>query len=173
MIFIVFLLIVSGCISHIKQVEKSEYKKEIIKIDPRLQIKIKGILKEVEELAKKYRNLENFGIATMQQSIEIMDIGKRASAFLIDELYTTSNYNFKYWLVDMLGYLNDRRNIFPLLSIIEDENEDLNLRKRAIESIKEIGSKTALKKLIESYNIVKNPVIKEKIAEAIIFLSEK
>lgn len=173
MIFVILFLLISGCIPHIEKISRKEYRKEIIKISPALKIRIKGILKEVKDISKKHNNLENFGIATMQQSIEILDIGKIASPLLIDELYTTADYKYKYWLVDMLGYFNDRRNIFPLLAIVEDETEEINLRKRAIESIKEIGRKEAIKKLIESYSIVKNPAIKEKIAEAIVNLQSQ
>ncbi|RLD17211.1 MAG: hypothetical protein DRI36_04500 [Caldiserica bacterium] len=156
------------------EIKKSfDYKKEIEIVKPEIKVKIKAILKEVEDLSFKYKNLESFGIATMKQSAEILEFGKIASPFVIEALYLSKNFNYKYWLVDILGYLKDKRNILPLLSIVEDENEEIEIRKRAVESVAEIGGKEAIKFLKDSYKIVKNEEVKEKIAEVIVKLEER
>ncbi|HLD29951.1 MAG TPA: HEAT repeat domain-containing protein [bacterium] len=145
--------------------------KEILEISPEQRNRIRTVLKEVERLSGVHRNLDNFGISTMKQAIEIMEAGRKASPLVAEALLATPSSNFRYWLIDILGYLKDDRNLFPLFAVLENENEKRPFRERALESAKEIGGKQVRKMLLDSYSRIDDKNLREKIARVIAELS--
>ncbi len=170
--FITFLILFSGCaIREPKPDPSTEY--EVYKppvrepeIDPEIRQQVLRILETVQNLSQQ-GSLNYLGQNTMNEAVMIMDMGKKTSPVLGRELRKNFNWKYRYWLVDILGYIEDRNNIIPLIEIIENENENLKVRLRACESLQELGFKESAEQLKISRNIVENEKVKTKIDETI------
>ncbi|MFW6134290.1 MAG: HEAT repeat domain-containing protein [Elusimicrobiota bacterium] len=139
------------------------------KIDMETGQKVEHILKRVREIALKH-DLEYLGRNTMNESVELMDIGSVVSPFVVRKLKQARNWRFRYWLVDILGYIVSNDNVIPLIEIIEDDSEKKEVRLRACESIKELRYPSAVKHLVISKDIVDDNDIKKKIKDTIDYI---
>jgi hypothetical protein len=128
--------------------------------------KIEKTLKTVSSKAAN-RSLNQLGRSTMKEAVDIMDMGPQVAVLLVEKLKKSGNWKMKYWIVDMLGYIDNSNSIFPLLEIIEDPSEKQQVRLRACETLKELNYKAAVESLHTSAEIVKDIKIKAKILETI------
>ncbi|GEM_PF-1880056 len=142
---------------------------EIERIDEETKQKIESILYRVEEIARE-NPLEYVGKNTMSEAVEIMDTGPQTAPILIGWLKGTRNWKMRFWIVDMLGYVGGVDNILPLIEVIENPDENIHVRLRACESIKELKYRSAIDYLVVSRDIVDNINVKRKIEEVIEFL---
>lgn len=135
-------------------------------LDAEKQQRIEKILDSVSREADRL-SLESLGRSTMKESVNIMDVGPLAASHLIRRLKKARNWKMRYWLVDMLGYIDSRDGLWPLLEIIEDPTEKEEVRLRACEALKELNYSEVVDDLRISAEIVENRKIKEKIIETI------
>ncbi len=138
-------------------------------IDTETLQRAEKILDTVKNRAKLV-SLEMLGSSTMNETVQLMDIGDGAVPILIRDLKTSNNYKYRYWLVDLLGYMNTPRSIIPLVEIIEDEGEKEKVRIRACESIKELRYPKAVDYLLISRDLVRNDRVRENIEKVIYYL---
>ncbi len=170
MSFIKTLLIIiflSGC-----SVVRMPHKISVVpkkKIDTETWQKAESVLKKVEEIAKKY-DLGYLGRNTMNESVEMMDIGTAVSPVLVEKLKVSQNWKFRFWIVDILGFIANKDNIIPLIEVIEDNTEKEIVRLRACESLKELKYFQTIEHLLISKDMIKSRSVKEKIDETIEFL---
>ncbi|MEA3506371.1 MAG: HEAT repeat domain-containing protein [Elusimicrobiota bacterium] len=135
-------------------------------LDKEKQQRIEKILDSVSQKASRL-SLENLGRSTMKESVDIIDMGTLAASHLIRKLKKARSWKMRYWLVDMLGYIQSRDGLWPLLEIIEDPTEKEEVRLRACEALKELNYSEIADNLRISAELVKDIKIKEKIIETI------
>lgn len=76
----------------------------------------------------------------MKHGVEIMRIGETAVYAL--SLYTTHpDWKVRFWIVDMLGYLNNPDAKRPLIRILRNEHEKDIVYERAWKSLKSLDNK--------------------------------
>lgn len=163
-ILLTILLLV--CFSCTSMKHRKVYMEGSSAVDNETQQKIESILDKIDRIAKR-STLEYLGKSTMKESVDIMDSGPMISYILIEYLKTSENWKFRYWLVDMLGYLRTRHNIIPLIEVIEDATENVSVRIKACESVLELSYITSVEQLAISKDIVKNHRVRAKIDEVI------
>lgn len=159
---IIFLFIFAGCLKPSVEKKYASFKK----IDFETNDKINIVLNKVESLSKT-NDLDYLGRSTMNESVEVLDCGAAVSSIIIHRLKISENWKFRYWLVDILGYLGSPENVIALVEVIEDNTEKILVRLRACDSISELNYRHAIKHLNIAETIVKDKVILEKIAETI------
>ncbi|MBA3066701.1 hypothetical protein KJ633_07675 [bacterium] len=134
-------------------------------------------LEKVMLKASSGASLESLGISTLKESIVLLDNPKAAVPFIADaiegkNLWSTKKnelyyWKFRYWCIDMAGYLNDKNFAEMLSSIISSENEKNELRVRSVRTLREIKAKSVLKNLFMETG---NSAIREEIARALLSL---
>ena len=138
--------------------------------------KILAVLDRVLEKSRRIRGLDAFGIRTMNESVKILDESKNASSFIAGAILKTgrwraalknSDWRFRYWCVDMAGYLKDRKLAEVLYSVALDGRERPEVRVRAVKSLREFKNRYYLKKLLRR---VSKSGVREEIAKAILYL---
>ncbi|MFH1416549.1 MAG: HEAT repeat domain-containing protein [Elusimicrobiota bacterium] len=141
----------------------------IEKVDEETAQKVRKTLEKVRKMASQ-SSLDYLGRNTMNESVMLMDLGPAVSSILVEELRTTSDWKYRFWLVDMLGFLPTPDNIIPLIEVLEDYTENVSVRLRACESLKELKYREAVEHLMISRDMVKSQKIAEKIDESIGYL---
>ncbi len=79
-------------------------------------------------------------------------------------------WKFKFWCVDMAGYLKEKKIAPVLYKIAENKNEKEEIRKRAVIALSQMKQKTFLRKLFEA---TRENRIREEIARAILKTENK
>jgi len=167
---IMLILFLSGCYpAPKKRVPVPEYH-----IDKKAQKKIKKDLTEVEKICQNSESLDIVGQATMAQSAKLIDLGEVASPMIISVVQDkTKNWKFRYWAVDLLGYIKDEKNILPLIAVIEDSAEEEKVRFCALQAIAEMANPEAIEYLEVAEQIVENGTLREEITKVIEGLGKK
>ena len=143
-----------------------EHKNEV---DPETRQRVEHILRRVKR-ASESRSLENLGRTTMNEAVVLMDLGNDISSIIIKALKQNGNWKYRFWLVDILGFVGGTGNIIPLVEVIEDTSEHLEVRLRACESLKELRLPSAIPHLLIARELVNESAVKEAIQKAIDFL---
>ncbi|MGM0568217.1 MAG: HEAT repeat domain-containing protein [Elusimicrobiota bacterium] len=138
-------------------------------LDPETLQRAIQILNKIKRIASE-SSLNFLGRTTMNEAVYLMEIGSPIVPLMIKELKTSSNMNYRFWLVDLLGYMNTPKGIIPLVEVIEDEREDEKVRIRACISIKSLGYPAAVDYLLISRDLVSNKNVLNHIEETIEFL---
>ncbi|MFB0527191.1 MAG: hypothetical protein ACETVO_06975, partial [bacterium] len=111
--FIILILFLSSCYPAPKKrvpVPVPEYY-----VDEKTEKRIKKDLTEVEKICQNSESLDIVGQSTMTQSARLIDLGKAASPVLVSVVQDkTKNWKFRYWTCDLLGYIEDEKNILAL-----------------------------------------------------------
>ena len=160
-LFLLILFFISGCAVNIRE-KPPIITPKFVEGDTERKQKAEYILKKVENIAR-YHNLDYLGRSTMSEAVEIMDIGAGAIPVLVRKLKDSANWKLRYWIVDIMGYIQSRSNIVPLIEVVEDNMEKEIIRIRACESLKELRYRKAYEYLLISRDIVKNINVKRKI----------
>ncbi|MEE9315819.1 MAG: HEAT repeat domain-containing protein [bacterium] len=159
---IILILLLSGCYSAPKKrvpLPVPEYQ-----VDKKTEKRIKKDLAEVEKICQNSENLDVVGKSTMIQSARLIDLGKVASPVLVSVIQDkTKNWKFRYWAVDLLGYIEDEKNIFALIAVIEDSAEQEKIRFCALQAIDEMANPEAIEYLEVAEQIVENGALREEI----------
>lgn len=170
--FIILILLLSGCYPAPKKrvpLPVPEYH-----IDKKTEKRIKKDLAEVEKICQSNESLDVVGKSTMIQSARLIDLGKASSPVLVSVVQDkTKNWKFRYWAVDLLGYIEDEKNILALIAVIEDSAEQENIRFCALQSIAEMANPEAVEYLEVAEQIVENGGLREEITKVIIKLGKK
>ena len=119
-----------------------------------------GRMEADEEYANKYYEANEVKIRAKEALIEMGDI-------IFDNLVTALRKNDeninKSDLIDILCEINNEKAIIPLIEIIQNSNENVNIRYKAITSLEKIIELPEIKELIKplDYEMIKNEVIKK------------
>ena len=133
-------------------------------------------LDKVLEKSRKIIDLNSFGIKTMKESIAILNETKSAAPFIIEAIMISgrwstvlkeSDFQFRYWCIDMAGYFKDDALPGMLYAIALDEKERSEVRIRAVKSLRELKSRNYLKKLFMKTGDSK---VREETAKSILYL---
>ncbi len=169
---IILILFLSGCYPAPKKrlpPPVSEYY-----VDEKMQKRIKKDLTEVEKICQNSESLDVVGRSTMTQSARLIDLGKVASAVLVSVVQDKSkHWKFRYWAVDLLGYIKDEINILPLIAVIEDSADEEKIRFCALQAIAEMANPEAIEYLEVAEQIVENGALREEITKVIEKLGER
>lgn len=101
--------------------------------------KIYKIIRSIEKLSQKSKNLNEFGSKTLKQSKDILDIG-HSSVYVLSTLLDNPDWKVRFWIVDIMGYLNNIDAERPLIKILNNKNERKIIRKRALKSLRMLNS---------------------------------
>jgi len=143
-------------------------------VDEETQKRIKGYLTEVEEICQNSENLDVVGQSTMTQSARLIDLGKPALPILVGVIQDkTKDWKFRYWAIDLLGYIEDEGNILPLIAVIEDPAEQEQVRFCALQAIAEMGNPEAIEYLGVAEQIVEDGALREEITKVMEKLGER
>jgi len=138
------------------------------RIEEETQKKVKEYLTQVEEICQNSANLDVVGQSTMTHSAKLMDLGRAASPLLVGVLQNkTKHWKFRYWACDLLGYIEDETNIFPLIAVIEDSADEERIRFCALKAIAEMNNQEAIEYLEVAEQIVENETLRMEIARVI------
>jgi len=163
---IILILFLSGCYRVPKEIAPPpvpEYR-----VDEETQKRIKEYLTEVEEICQNSESLDIVGQSTMTQTVRLIDLGKAASPMLVSVVQDkTKHWKFRYWAVDLLGYIEDEKNILPLIAVIEDPSEEDKIRFCALQAIVEMANPEAIEYLKVAEQIVENNSLREEITKVI------
>jgi len=171
-ILLSMILLLLGCgKKRISQPMISESKTSIreLEYDPAIIQKVKSILKRVRIKADESEGLDSLGLATMEEAIEMMGVGLGAVKILTEELEKEKeDWRIRFWLIDMLGYLNNEYAVRLLTSIMLNSNERRENRICAIGALGRIGHDHAMGELRNALNILTEQDLRERVAEALI-----
>ena len=145
------------------------------KIRPHKKRAVVAALEKVMRKAASGRSLESLGISTLKEAVVLLEEPKAAAPFIADAIYGKNLWSgrksepyywkFRYWCVDMTGYLKEKRFVPILSSIVSGVNERNELRIRAVKALREMKAESILKKLFFQTD---NSAVREEIAKAVI-----
>jgi hypothetical protein len=98
------------------------------------KIDISIIIGEVKSLSRKCRDLDTFGRSTMVQSRKVLDMGPCA-VYTLSWYLDNPDWKVRFWIADIMGYLDNKDAQAPLLRLIENENEQECVKERALMSL--------------------------------------
>jgi len=168
---IILILFLTGCYPMPKKIVPPipEYR-----VDEETEKRIKEYLTQVEQICQNSESLDVVGQSTMTQSARLIDLGKAASPMLVGVVQDkTKHWKFRYWTVDLLGYIEDEGNILPLVAVIEDPAEEEKIRFCAVRAIAEMAKQEAIEYLEVAEQIVENESLVEEIRKVIEKLGKK
>ena len=159
------LLTASGCALRTRRLPVSEDTADIEAMQ-----NLRRVLHNIEKMAYRKKNLDYLGTNTMNEAVMVMDMGEEAVPMLSAALKGSKNWIFRYWIADIMGYMESRDCIIPLIELIEDNTEKKAVRIRACESLKELKFKSAVEYLLISWDLVRDPDIRVEIDKTIDYL---
>jgi len=176
-----FFVLLAGCATAPKkrilssQAPRDYWAEKKQKIRPDKKRAVTEALKKVMLKAASGSSLESLGISTLKQAVVLLEEPKAAAPFVADAIYGKNLWSgrksepyywkFRYWCVDMAGYLKEKRFAGMLSSIVSGVNERNELRIRAVKALREMKAESILKKLFFQTD---NSAVREEIAKAIL-----
>jgi len=140
--------------------------------------KIQDALDSVFRKAQSAKTMDEFGIITMRESIILLEETKACVPFVAEVILgkgqwlvaakQPSFWKFRFWCVDMAGYLKDKKLAEILYSSAFDKKEPPEIRKRAVLSLREMRKKQFLRELFLK---TEETSIREEVAKALLYLS--
>ncbi|MEA2081952.1 MAG: hypothetical protein U9O97_04375 [Elusimicrobiota bacterium] len=147
------------------------------KIPPHKKRGVIDALEKVRQKSASGGSLESLGISTLKEAVVLLEEPKAAAPFIADAIACKNLWNgrnggayywkFRYWCVDMAGYLNDEKFAEMLFLIASGNGEKDKLRVRAVKSLREMKARSSLKKLFLKTD---NPAVREETAKALLYL---
>ncbi|MFH1957918.1 MAG: hypothetical protein ABIJ15_05535 [bacterium] len=140
--------------------------------------KIQNALDSVFRKALSTKTMDEFGIITMKESITLLEEAGDSAPFVAEVILGREQWaaqakqplfwKFRFWCVDMGGYLKDKKLAEILYSVAADRNERPEIRMRAVLSLREMRMKHFLRELFLETEDVS---IREEVAKSILYLS--
>jgi len=106
--------------------------------DSALKARVRSIVKAVEKISKRSGTLDEFGQRTVGQGKSVLSIGPIAVYALSNCLSAEPDWKVRFWIADMMGYLENPDAVRPLTRLRDDSSQDKRVRKQAEESIKRL-----------------------------------
>lgn len=132
-----------------------------------LSLRLDAILFDVQRICVD-PDLTRIGIRTQGHAAHIMRMGAAAAPRLVRDLRNPRlNWRYRFWLVDLSGYIREPRLAGPLLSILEDARDQPAVRRRAVTALVALGAKDMIPDLIQLYRRERDPAVRERIGEGI------
>ena len=102
------------------------------------KIQARLVIKEVENISKVSESLDAFGRGTLEQGKKILGLGA-ASVYTLASFSEHPDWKVRFWIADILGYLNNPDAARPLERMIENRQERKEVRLRAAKSLKRLN----------------------------------
>ena len=99
--------------------------------------RVRSIINEVSAISKDCVTLEEFGKRTISQGKDILLAGS-AAVYPLSGCLAGSDWKVRFWIVDMMGYLENNDAKRPLMRIIRNKNENPKVRAQAEKSLKRL-----------------------------------
>ncbi len=132
-----------------------------------LSVRLDAILLDVQRICVD-PDLTRIGIRTQGHAAQIMRMGAEAAPRIVRDLRNPRlNWRYRFWLVDLSGYLREPRLAGPLLSIAEDPRAQAAVRRRAVTALVALGAIEMIPDLIRLYRRERDPSVRERIGEGI------
>ncbi len=140
--------------------------------------KIQGALGSVFRKALSAKTMDEFGIITMNESIALLEEEGDSAPFVAEVILgreqwssgapQPSFWKFRFWCVDMAGYLMDKKLAEVLYAVAADRNERPEIRMRAVLSLREMRMEQFLREL---FLMTEDVSVREEVAKSILYLS--
>jgi len=105
--------------------------------DAALKAKVYSIVREVESISRKSRTLDELGSASVLQGQEMLSAGPGA-VYVLSNCLANPDWKVRFWIIDMLGYLENPDARRPLMRVIRNVSEKKQLREEAQRSLKRL-----------------------------------
>ncbi|MBU2528681.1 hypothetical protein KKF70_04760 [bacterium] len=175
------LILMSGCYPAKRMIVQPEVPRDYWtekkqRISPHQKRAVLEALERVRKKAASGSSLDSLGISTLKESVVLLDHPSAAAPFIADaiegrDLWSgikgeSYYWKFRYWCIDMAGYMDERQFAGMLASIVSREDEKDELRIRAVMTLREMKEKESLRKLFME---MKNSAVREEIARALLY----
>jgi hypothetical protein len=101
--------------------------------------RVRSVIKEVENISRHCETLDEFGMATVSQGKKILSMGPVA-VYALSNWLESPDWKVRFWITDMLGYLENPDAKRPLLRVIRNGAEKQIVREQAQRSLKRIAT---------------------------------
>ncbi len=95
------------------------------------------VVRALETKSRAAGSLDAFGRATMSEGKVILDLGEGA-VYAVALHCGHRDWKVRYWIADMLGYLDNSDAGRPLLRMLEKEGEHPLVKQQALRSMKRL-----------------------------------
>jgi hypothetical protein len=99
--------------------------------------KVRSVISEVENISRECDTLDEFGRKTIAQGNEMLAIGSSA-VYTLSSCLNNTDWKVRFWIADMLGYLDNKDAKRPLSRLINDKKENVKVRNQAENSLKRL-----------------------------------
>jgi HEAT repeat protein len=99
--------------------------------------RVRAVVTEVAAVSRRVQTLDELGRRTLEQSRRIIDIGGPAVYALSPQL-DTPDWKVRFWIADILGYLDNPDAQRPLLRLLTDPGENRKVRRQAYRSLRRL-----------------------------------
>ena len=106
--------------------------------DAAQKARVRSIIKQVEDISKRCKTLDEFGRETVAQGKDMLSVGPCA-VYALSNCLGDPDWKVRFWIADMLGYLENPDARRPLLRVIKDESENSEVRRQAEKSLKRLN----------------------------------
>ena len=107
--------------------------------DAAQKAEVRAIVNEVQSISKRCRTLDEFGRKTIEQGKKVLSIGECAVYPLSTCLDDNTDWKVRFWIIDMLGYLENPDARRPLLRTINNAAEKEIVKQQAEKSLKRLS----------------------------------
>ncbi len=105
--------------------------------DAAQKAKVRSIIKEVRAISIQCDELEDFGRKTIEQGKQMLSVGPFA-VYALSNCLDDPDWKVRFWITDMLGYLENPDARRPLMRVINNVSEEEQVRRQAESSLKKL-----------------------------------
>lgn len=98
---------------------------------------VRRIVGQVARISTGCSTLDELGRSTLAQSAALLDMGPDA-VYCLSLCLDSSDWRVRFWVVDILGYLDNPDAQRPLMRILADNDEDVRVRRQACRSLQRL-----------------------------------
>lgn len=123
-------------------------------------------LKRAEAVCQSTSRLDEIQRRTQRESATLIRLGSRGAQMLRRTAQDRRrDWRFRWWAVELLGYIPDPHSVTWLAGVARDPHEVQRIRSQAVSCLVELRSPTGLLLLEEAYPMEKNAEIRRRMAE--------
>jgi hypothetical protein len=101
------------------------------------KIRVRSAVQEVAAISRRSGTLDELGRQSMRQSAAVLKEGPGA-VYTLSGCLVSSDWKVRYWIVDIMGYLDNANAERPLLRVLNDTHENESVRQCARRSLMRI-----------------------------------
>lgn len=99
---------------------------------------VRRVIRQVTAISRHCRSIDELGRNTLKQSTELLNIGGPA-VYALSPCLATEDWKVRFWIADILGYLNNQDARRPLLRLLSNRDEPLRVRRQAYRSLRKLN----------------------------------